>query len=581
MQTTAHVGSCGFAHNFSRQKPFRCVLHTQAHTNSLRKHTSRHGKHSPCRLTVVARDFPKPNFETSGTFQDAATLSDKLRLAARPEKPLTVIIAGAGLAGLCTAKYLADAGHKPIVLESRDVLGGKVAAWRDEDGDAYETGLHIFFGAYPNTMSLFKELNIEDRLQWKSHSMIFARPDAPGEFSRFEFPDLPAPINGVIAILRNNQMLTWPEKIKFALGLLPAIVQGQSYVEKQDKLTVSQWMKKQGVPARVNDEVFIAMAKALNFIDPDDLSMTVVLTALNRFLQERHGSKMAFLDGLPPEKLCQPIVDHFTQRGGEIRMNARLKEIELNDDDSVKRFRLADGSTLEGDLYVSAMPVDVVKRIIPKRWQPKPYFSQLEGLKGVPVINVHIWFDRKLSTVDHLLFSRSKTLSVYADMSTTCRDYNNVDNSMLELVFAPAAEWISRSDEDIIAETMKELSNLFPGEVAADGSKAKISKSKVVRTPQSVYKAVAGCEAIRPTQRSPFSNFYLAGDYTKQKYLASMEGAVFSGKLCTEAILEDLSQTSKIPSEKLKRQPVLVGASGIAAIAGLTALLAASAQAFS
>ena len=44
----------------------------------------------------------------------------------------------------------------------------------------------------------------------------------------------------------------------------------------------------QGVPARVNDEVFIATAKSLNFIDPDDLSMTVVLTALNRFLRVRH-----------------------------------------------------------------------------------------------------------------------------------------------------------------------------------------------------------------------------------------------------------------------------------------------------
>ena len=42
-------------------------------------------------------------------------------------------------------------------------------------------------------------------------------------------------------------------------------------------------------------------------------------------------------------------------------MNARLKEIELNDDDSVKCFRLADGSTLEGDLYVSAMPGDSCK----------------------------------------------------------------------------------------------------------------------------------------------------------------------------------------------------------------------------
>ena len=48
----------------------------------------------------------------------------------------------------------------------------------------------------------------------------------------------------------------------------------------------------QGVPARVNDEVFIAMAKALNFIDPDDLSMTVVLTALNRFLQVGHCHRL-------------------------------------------------------------------------------------------------------------------------------------------------------------------------------------------------------------------------------------------------------------------------------------------------
>lgn len=75
------------------------------------------------------------------------------------------------------------------------------------------------------------------------------------QFSRFDFPDLPAPWNGVVAILRNNQMLTWPEKIQFAIGLLPAILFGQKYVEEQDRLTVTEWMAKQGVPARVNDEV--------------------------------------------------------------------------------------------------------------------------------------------------------------------------------------------------------------------------------------------------------------------------------------------------------------------------------------
>jgi hypothetical protein len=39
----------------------------------------------------------------------------------------------------------------------------QIAAGKDEDGDWYETGLHIFFGAYPNLMNLFKELDIEDR----------------------------------------------------------------------------------------------------------------------------------------------------------------------------------------------------------------------------------------------------------------------------------------------------------------------------------------------------------------------------------------------------------------------------------
>lgn len=52
-------------------------------------------------------------------------------------------------------------------------------------------------------------------------------------------------ITGIWAILRNNEMLTWPEKIKFAIGLLPAMLGGQAYVEAQDGLSVKEWMIKQ------------------------------------------------------------------------------------------------------------------------------------------------------------------------------------------------------------------------------------------------------------------------------------------------------------------------------------------------
>jgi 15-cis-phytoene desaturase len=461
---------------------------------------------------------------------------------------MRVAIAGAGLAGLSCAKYLVDAGHTPIVLERRDVLGGKVAAWKDEDGDWYETGLHIFFGAYPNMLQLFKELNIEDRLQWKSHSMIMNQPDNPGVYSRFDFPDIPAPWNGIAAILRNNDMLTWEEKIKFGIGLIPVMLRGQAYVEEMDAYSWTEWLQRHGIPERVNKEVFIAMAKSLNFIGPDEISATIILTAMNRFLQERYGSKMAFLDGAPPERLCQPLVDYITEQGGEVRLNAPVQEFVLNDDRSVKGFKITGEAELfTADCYVSAMPVDPLKLMLPEPWRELPYFQQLDGLEGVPVINLHLWFDRKLTDIDHLLFSRSDLLSVYADMSNTCREYANPDRSMLELVLAPAKEWIGQSDEAIVAATLTELKKLFPQHFDTENP-AKLLKSKVVKTPRSVYKATPGRQEYRPDQVTPIPNFFLSGDFTMQRYLASMEGAVLSGKLTARAITEAMLPTAFTPA---------------------------------
>lgn len=296
------------------------------------------------------------------------------------------------------------------------------------------------------------------------------------------------------------------------MGLLPAIIQGQDYVEEMDKYSWSEWMAKQNIPPRIEKEVFIAMSKALNFINPDEISATILLTALNRFLQEKNGSKMAFLDGSPTERLCQPIVDYITERGGEVRLNAPLKEILLNEDGSVKGFLIrglngeAD-EVFEADLYVSAMPVDPLKVILPASWKEISFFQKLEGLEGVPVINLHLWFDRKLTDIDHLLFSRSPLLSVYADMSNTCKEYSNPDRSMLELVLAPAAEWISKSDEEIIEATMQELRQLFPQHFTGE-NQAKLLKSHVVKTPRSVYKATPGRQAYRPDQKKlPFLTF--------------------------------------------------------------------------
>ncbi|WAS04745.1 15-cis-phytoene desaturase [Gloeomargaritales cyanobacterium VI4D9] len=464
---------------------------------------------------------------------------------------MRVAIAGAGLAGLACGKYLVDAGHQPLIYESREVLGGLVAAWRDEEGDWYETGLHAFFGAYPNMLQLLAELGISDRLQWKQHTLIFNQPEKPGVLSRFDVPDIPTPFNIIVAILRNNDMLTWEQKFRFAIGLTPAMLRGQKYVEDMDKYTLLEWLRKQGIDERVNSDIFVAASKALTFLDPDQVSATIPLTALNRFLQERYGSKIAFLDGSPTERLCQPIVDYITARGGEVHRLSPLKEYVLNPDQTVAGMviRGLDGKPdymVKADAYVSALSVDPLKVLLPSAWKSLPFFQKLEGLEGVPVINIHLWFDRKLSDVDHLLFSRSPVLSVYADMSNTCKEYSDPDRSMLELVLAPAKDWIDRSEAEILEVTMQELQKLFPQHLTGENP-ARLRKYKIVKTPRSVYQAIPGRQQYRPSQVTPIRNFFLAGSYTMQRYLGSMEGAVLSGKLAAQAVAAYGSQMAQVP----------------------------------
>jgi Flavin containing amine oxidoreductase len=51
-----------------------------------------------------------------------------------------------------------------------------------------------------------------------------------------------------------------------------------------------------------------------------------------------------------------------------------------------------------------------------------------------------------------------------------------------------------------------------------------------------------GLDPFRPDQSTPVPNFFLAGSYTKQDYIDSMEGATLSGRQCAGAVLEAAPQ---------------------------------------
>jgi 15-cis-phytoene desaturase len=112
-------------------------------------------------------------------------------------------------------------------------------------------------------------------------------------------------------------------------------------------------------------------------------------------------------------------------------------------------------------------------------------------------------------------------------------------------VLAPADDYIAKSDDDIVAATMSELERLFPQHIGPRAAfKANLLKFHVVKTPRSVYRTTKGLQGSRPTQRTPIPNFFLAGDFTLQMYLASMEGAVLSGKLAANEVARTAAQAA-------------------------------------
>ena len=107
------------------------------------------------------------------------------------------------------------------------------------------------------------------------------------------------------------------------------------------------------------------------------------------------------------------------------------------------------------------------------------------------------------------------------------------EGSLLQCVLTPGDPWIPKSVDEIVAHTDRQVRELFPS-----ARNLKLTWSNVVKLAQSLYREAPGMEPYRPEQRTPISNFFLAGSYTRQDYIDSMEGATMSGHLAAAAILD-------------------------------------------
>lgn len=497
----------------------------------------------------------------------------------RNQEPLQIGIVGAGLAGLVAAMDLVDAGHTVSVYELRPQVGGKVSSWKDTDGNHIEQGLHVFFGCYYNLYGIMKRTGSFDKyLRIKDHVHTFVNEGGHLGALDFRFP-VGAPVAGLAAFAKTEQ-LGLADKFHNAvrLGTSPIVRAlfdfdgGMDMVRELDDITFTEWFTQLGGKRGSLDRMWDPIAFALGFVDCDHISARCMLTIFMMFAVRTEASVLRMLDGSPQTGLHDPIVSYLEERGVEIHLGTGCRSIVYEEDSEGKPTRVkgikvgAKENFKEFDVVVCALDVPGIQKVLPESFRKYEMFDNIYKLDTVPIATVMVRFDgwvtelndekRMQDTegdqgdgrgagIDNLLYSADAEFSCFADLALTSPGeyYKKGEGSLIQAVFDERA--YKRSETQLVEDCVEQLGKLFPS-----SKKLKCTWSSVTKLGQSLYREKPGMDKLRPTQATPVENFFLAGSYTYQDYLDSMEGATRSGLMVADEIIKRASFLLERANEK-------------------------------
>lgn len=479
---------------------------------------------------------------------------------------MRVAIVGAGLAGMATAIDLVDAGVEVEIFESRPFVGGKVGSWVDKDGNHLEMGLHVFFGCYYNLFGLMAKVGAIDNLRLKQHTHTFI--NEGGRIGELDFRFLTgAPFNGLKAFFTTSQLsLVDKAANSLALGTSPivrALIDpdgAMNTIRDLDAISFADWFRSHGGNNGSLRKMWDPIAYALGFIDTENISARCMLTIFQFFATKTEASVLRMLEGSPSEYLHKPIVDYLEARGTKIHTRRRVREVLYEDEADTTKVTgivVANGETEEiirADAYVCACDVPGIKKIIPPTWRKWSEFDNIYKLDAVPVATVQLRFDgwvtelndassrqqlEEAAGIDNLLYTPDADFSCFADLALTSPGnyYKPGEGSLLQLVLTPGDPFIKEKNQAIAHHILEQVRQLFPS-----ARELNMTWYSVVKLAESLYREAPGMDPYRPPQQTPVSNFFLAGSYTQQDYIDSMEGATLSGKQAAKAILESAEQ---------------------------------------
>ncbi len=458
-----------------------------------------------------------------------------------------VIVLGGGLAGISAACHLLERGCLVTLVEKRPYLGGRTFSFdhhiQGEKNPSFQVdnGQHVFLGCCTSYIDLLKKLgsHAQAYLQPKLHVEIRRAGEQgkpPKTCALSSVPFLPAPLHILPSFLRYSH-LSIGDRLRVVYGLLWVRLtrRNRPALEAQ---SFHRWLKAHGQSedaiARFWDIIIVA---TLND-DSRNVSASMALMVYQEgVLKSRNSANIGFSRVGLSDLMGSPARDLILAGGGSIFSGKKVSGLIVEDaaggsEKTVTGIELADGETLHGDIYVSAIPFGDLGAILPPDLADSPYFRGTRELATAPIVNVHIWYDRQVmdtSAEPFVAFLDSPLQWVFDKSKMQGADPGDPSGQYLCVSISGAWDYMDMPKADVRRIVLEEMEAAFPK--AAD---AQVRDVLVIKSP-ATFRCTPGSAALRPSTVTPIKNLFLAGDWTHTGWPSTMEGAVRSGAAAAEA----------------------------------------------
>jgi zeta-carotene desaturase len=436
---------------------------------------------------------------------------------------MRVAIAGAGVAGLAAAWVLAEEGHEVDLYEARRIGGGRATSYEvpvrhtndtllapersERITERVDNSQHILMRCCTNLLDLLHRLGAQHLIEFHD-TFTFIEPG--GRRSVLKAGILPAPLHFAGAFL-GLKFLTLKDKLAIARGMA-AIRRDIHRGPELDHLTMAAWLQRHG-----QTEAALRL-----FWEP------VLISAVNERLEIISAWQgigvlhLGFVAGKRNYEMGVPTV--LLGDLWSLERFARHPRLRVHPGLAASGFE-ANGASLAGlrtseglapaDAVISALPYERLAPLFPELG------LRIEPFAHSPIAGIHLRFDRPVTTLPHAALL-GRTIQWF---------FAKEGGAVLSIVVSVSRTLETMRREEILALAVRELAEFLPA--VAD---AHLLAGHVIRETRATFVASPGFEAQRPGPETRFSNFFLAGEWTRTGWPSTMEGAVISGYRAGEAV---------------------------------------------